>query len=620
MTAITHAFSGALLHFLWEGLTVFLALWAALFALRKSRAQVRYAVSCAALAAMVLLPVFTTLAIYERPAAAHAPAAVPAGSGGAQAAALPQRLPTDWMAWAQQWAAPVWACGVLLFSVRLAWGWNAVAAMRRRSEESGEEIAAKVAALAARMGVGRPVRVLIAAVTDSPSVTGWLRPVILLPAAALAGLTPEQLEAVLAHELAHIRRHDYLVNVLQMAVETLLFYHPAVWWISNRIRDEREMCCDDLAVRAAGGALCYARALTALEKMRASRPAMALGAVDGPLLYRIRRVMNAAGGECGPSKWSGAAALAVGLICLGASVNWAQDRPRQEVSIDTGGAVLLHRAPIEYSETLKEKGVEGTVLLEATMDAAGNVVDARVVSGPEALRKAALTSVLNWHFAPGGQRTNLVQIAFHAPTGKEGAQTNENRREAQTKENRAGARVVERSSVTVTTPTEPGNGEWRRTAEATTRGPEPGTVEWAERELESARAYLARAESLPNSERNIDEIVRARNRVAEWERTFQAVKGGETVNRAAAFREREREGRTVAAIEIRGMSDEAGGELLARLPVQQGQTLSSERIESVRRAVREFDEHLEVGFGMEGDGAVIRIHPRGLADAPLVRR
>src|SRR5262249_15029310 len=147
-------------------------------------------------------------------------------------------------------------------------------------------------------------RLLVSSDTDSPSVTGWLRPIILLPLSAIAGLTPDQLEAVLAHELAHIRRHDYLVNLLQMAAETVLFYHPAVWWISARIRHERDLCCDDLAVRACGGALCYARALTALEKMRAGHPALALGSTDGPLFLRIRRLISG-GGEYGPSKLSG---------------------------------------------------------------------------------------------------------------------------------------------------------------------------------------------------------------------------------------------------------------------------------------------------------------------------
>ena len=104
---------------------------------------------------------------------------------------------------------------------------------------------------------------------------------VLLPSATLLGLTPEQLEAVIAHELAHIKRYDYLVNMLQMLVETLLFYHPAVWWLSARIRHERELCCDDLAVDSCGDALCYARALTRLERLRISAPAAALGSTGG---------------------------------------------------------------------------------------------------------------------------------------------------------------------------------------------------------------------------------------------------------------------------------------------------------------------------------------------------
>src|SRR5438034_11106483 len=100
--------------------------------------------------------------------------------------------------------------------------------------------------LAARLRVSRPVRVLESAIVQVPAVLGWVRPVILLPASALTGLTPLQLDALLAHELAHVRRYDYLVNLIQSVIETLLFYHPAVWWISGRMRQEREHCCDDL--------------------------------------------------------------------------------------------------------------------------------------------------------------------------------------------------------------------------------------------------------------------------------------------------------------------------------------------------------------------------------------
>src|SRR5262249_26688490 len=126
-----------------------------------------------------------------------------------------------------------------------------------------------------------------------PMVIGWLRPVILLPASAMTGLTPQQLEAIIAHELAHIRRHDYLINLLQAVIETLLFYHPAVWWVSRRIRQEREHCCDDLAVAVCGDALTYARALLEMERLRAAGPQLAMAANGGLLMNRIRRLVGA---------------------------------------------------------------------------------------------------------------------------------------------------------------------------------------------------------------------------------------------------------------------------------------------------------------------------------------
>ena len=119
------------------------------------------------------------------------------------------------------------------------------------------------------------------------------RCVILLPISTLSGLSREQIEMILAHELAHIRRHDFFVNLLQATVETLLFYHPAAWWISRRIRVEREHCCDDIAVDVCGNPLQYARALTrlsdedarilALESPTIAGHTCKLLIVDGPL-------------------------------------------------------------------------------------------------------------------------------------------------------------------------------------------------------------------------------------------------------------------------------------------------------------------------------------------------
>ena len=150
-----------------------------------------------------------------------------------------------------------------------------------------------------------------------PTVIGWLRPVVLLPAATLTGLSTEQMEMILAHELAHIRRNDFFVNLMQAVVETLLFYHPAVWWISNRIRVEREHCCDDVAVSVSGNALVYARALTRLEELRVADAQAFVAANGGSLIGRIRRLAGARiESPNAPSRFVAGAALLTVLLAL----------------------------------------------------------------------------------------------------------------------------------------------------------------------------------------------------------------------------------------------------------------------------------------------------------------
>jgi uncharacterized protein (TIGR03435 family) len=159
----------------------------------------------------------------------------------------------------------------------------------RRAPPEWQEILRR---LGARIGLSRPVRLLVSALVQVPTVVGCLRPVVLVPVGALSGLPPEHLEALLLHELAHIRRHDYLVNILQSVAEALLFYHPAVWWVSGHIRAERELCCDDVAVSASGDALTVARALAQLESYRVAHLAAAVAANGGSLSNRIARLLG----------------------------------------------------------------------------------------------------------------------------------------------------------------------------------------------------------------------------------------------------------------------------------------------------------------------------------------
>jgi hypothetical protein len=145
------------------------------------------------------------------------------------------------------------------------------------------------------LAIRHAVRLLESAAVQVPAVVGSLRPVILLPVSALSGLTTEQVEMVLAHELAHVRRHDFLLNLLQTVVETLLFFHPAVWWMSRRVRVEREHCCDDLAVAVCGDPARYARALARLEELRTEPLPLAMAADGGSLLERVRRLAGQGG-------------------------------------------------------------------------------------------------------------------------------------------------------------------------------------------------------------------------------------------------------------------------------------------------------------------------------------
>jgi len=334
---LTERLGWTLLNFLWQGVLV-AALYALARALAGGRlsARGRYAMACAALLAMTAAPAVT---YWWLGTSGHtAPIGEFAGLGARQVGPGVAYSPvTD--RWQQAMPAIVmtWFVGAAGCSLRLLVGFISVAALRRSPQArvltEWQQILDR---LIERMQVSRRVRLLPTDRVDSPLVIGWLRPVILVPASVLSGLAPQQVEALLAHELAHVRRHDYLVNVLQGIAESLLFYHPAVWWISNQIRTEREHCCDDLAVEASGDVLVYARALAALESMRPAHFKAALSANGGSLLRRIQRLADpvAAHRPAGSGvAWSLGAVLLVGMA--GVAVSGAQAQSQPVVSLDT---------------------------------------------------------------------------------------------------------------------------------------------------------------------------------------------------------------------------------------------------------------------------------------------
>jgi beta-lactamase regulating signal transducer with metallopeptidase domain len=339
--ASVEALGWALVHFAWQGVLAAAAFAVLDAAAQGASARVRYALAALTLCAMALLPPLTILLRHGSPSeSAPAVVALPAVSGRAPAA--PARPPAIGagtvvavrarVANALPAVVALWCAGVVLLSIRYLGGWRLVQRMDRSARPLVDGAGAeRLASLLRRMRVGRTVRLLESAMVEVPTVVGWLRPAILLPAATLAGLSVEQLEAILAHELAHVRRHDYLASLLQSGVETVLFYHPAVWWVSHRMRVERELCCDDEAVQACGNALEYARALAGLEAMRPA-PRLAPAATGGPLFERIARLVadparHGLRASRGAAALLGAAALALaltGVTTLTASTTVAQ--------------------------------------------------------------------------------------------------------------------------------------------------------------------------------------------------------------------------------------------------------------------------------------------------------
>jgi uncharacterized protein (TIGR03435 family) len=293
-----------LLHFLWQGLFIAILYAAARRSMtRPSSPQTRYPLACGALAAMIAAPFVTWALMAPSGASPEAmyriqstPQAV-TSTGIANTRTLPESVRATVSSVESEqflfWVVMVWLSGAIVFWVRLAGGWVVAARMRsmlvRRAPPEWQETLRK---LGAQIGLSRPVQLLVSALVQAPTVVGWLRPVVLVPVGALGGLPAEHLEALLLHELAHIRRHDYLINILQSVAESLLFYHPAVWWVSGHIRAEREHCCDDVAVSISGDAITYARALAQLESYRPAHLSAAIGANGGSLANRIARLLG----------------------------------------------------------------------------------------------------------------------------------------------------------------------------------------------------------------------------------------------------------------------------------------------------------------------------------------
>jgi beta-lactamase regulating signal transducer with metallopeptidase domain len=312
----------SLLHFLWQGAALAALAYVAMSICRSASA--RYAVGVATLGLMLAAPVVTFLvfrsqeapvssALLENPLIHSTTAKTAQGFtvvkvtlNRHESESAPNYFP---------WLVELWFIGVVLLSLRSAGGILLIERLRRKETTPvTEDLLELCTALQRRMGLTRVVRYCKSLHLDVPAVAGWIRPVVLLPMSAVSGLTEAQLEAVIAHELAHIRRYDALVNLFQVGVETLLFYHPAVWWMGKRVRIEREHCCDDEAVALCGSPVTYAHALTRMAESKAA-PQLAMAVNRSPLVARIARLLG--GNSAAEVRGAG---LSAGVLCLSAAL------------------------------------------------------------------------------------------------------------------------------------------------------------------------------------------------------------------------------------------------------------------------------------------------------------
>ncbi len=338
--AVVPVLSHTLLHFLWQGTLIGALAMLALQGLRQARPHARYAVACVALLACMVIPVLVAIAqiaANARPASSAImrtdPSLVGIGSHafiGQDLLAFPATIHFTDMS---SWIVALWAGGTSIMFLRMALGLAWVRHLRRAPTDALQAAwQIRLDALAIRFGLRHRVLLRLVDALDTPMSAGWWRPVVLLPTALLTRMPTDLIEALLAHELAHIRRHDYLVNLLQNVAEALLFYHPVTWWLSRRIRVEREHVADRIAADVIRAPRQLAVALSQLSDLQGSGTGLHLAqaASGGDLLSRIQQLVRPAKHVPHRARFV-LSSLVLAAACIGAysfaSIPWSGPAP-----------------------------------------------------------------------------------------------------------------------------------------------------------------------------------------------------------------------------------------------------------------------------------------------------
>lgn len=303
---LIHSLGWTLLHSLWQGALIGLCLWIVLKAVSNhTTARARYHLHLSSLLALAGWFVITWIQQWQRLRLLTVVVTETSAEAGVGKTYTIQALPQqqDGLAWLHQWlpgmdkAIPwlvaIYVAGMCLMIFRFGFGLTKLVQVRYRGiTQPDQQLLAFVNRLKDQMGITSKVKLAFSSRINMPMMLGMIKPVILLPITTIAHLSPAELEAILLHELAHIKRQDYLVNMAQIFIETVLFFNPFMWWISAGIRREREHCCDDLVIAQTNQPLSYAKALAALEVGRyVSQPfTLAAAGQKQHLFHRIKRI------------------------------------------------------------------------------------------------------------------------------------------------------------------------------------------------------------------------------------------------------------------------------------------------------------------------------------------
>jgi len=380
--ALIYATGWTVVHSLWQALTIALLLSIILISTPRRLAKWRY--NCSGIALLlVLLAGGTTFYYYFRQATQEFDLRL-IGLISIQKSS-PESF---WLYWQSQFISyfnqhlplivTVWLCGLAFFMLRMLGGLAYVQQLRHQGtlpvQEEWEEMLRE---LAQKLKIRQGVAILESMRVQSPVVIGHFKPLILMPVGLLAGLSIDQVEAILAHELAHVYRRDYLLNLLQTLIEALFYFNPGVWWISNCIRAEREHCCDDMAVALCQNNLEYAKALVSIKEMRRGftpQLAMAARSKKKLLLTRIQRILQQPVNTSDMSeKIMVTGMLAFMLVCMGLKAERKMPEPVREktaVSVSPGTPVMPANLPVD---TLPE----GRITIRSTRD--GKKIEAKIV-------------------------------------------------------------------------------------------------------------------------------------------------------------------------------------------------------------------------------------------------